>query len=283
MSSSRSLHGAGSSTSAMGRRQRGQATVEFVIAAMFFLIPLYLIIIALGKFADVQAGASQAARYAAWERTVWLSDTQWKNRMGSTANTKSTDELRSEIAWRVVGSNRTTIAANDKSRSDLRNGTLSMWTDGEGKPLLERYSDLTLAESGHALSLAECPTCVTPLDLKAGPLTLGIAVPQNNMVVADAAIAVGANSAALKRLFPAYTGYAGLQTSDRVALLPNEWMANGRNGVTTVVQDAVPTSKAPLKTALELAVKPMAPFAMEIIPLKVGDIRPDEIPADRLQ
>ena len=266
----------------MRRRQAGQAIVEFIVAAMFFLIPLYLIIIALGKFADVQAGATQAARYAAFERTVWLDDAAWRARMGS-GNAKTTAELRSEIAQRVVGQNRLTIAANDKARNSLSNGRLAMWTDGQGRDLLERFQDLTLAETRPTLSRTQLETSVIPTSVSLGGLTLGIDVPQNNMVAASAGIQVARNSAALKRLFPAYTGFDGLQLTDTVALLPNEWMANGRDGVTAVVKDAVPTAMPAVKTAMTAAVSPMYPFAWEVIPLKIGDIRPDEVPADRLR
>lgn len=264
------------------RRQDGQAIVEFIVAATFFLIPLYLIIIALGKFGDVQAGASQAARYVAWERTVWLDDASWRSRM-ATGNQKTTAEMRSEIAQRVVGDTRLTIAANDKSRNSLSNGQLAMWRDGKGQDLLERYQDLTLTESGRALTVTQCPTCATPAALNVAGLTVGINVPQNNMVVANAGIQVARNSAALQRLFPSYTGFNGLQLSDQVALLPNEWMANGRDGVTAVVKDAVPTATPAIKGVMTAAVAPMMPFAWEVIPLKIGDIRPDEVPADRLR
>lgn len=273
----------GRTAPSLNRRQDGQAIVEFIVAAMFFLIPLYLIIMALGKFSDVQAGASQAARYAAWERTVWLDDASWRSRMGTGSNQKTTAEIRSEIAQRVVGDTRLTIAANDKSRNNLSNGQLQMWRDGQGRDLLERYQDLTLTESGQALTVAQCPTCATPVALNVASLTVGINVPQNNMVVANAGIQVARNSAALQRLFPSYTGFNGLLLSDRVALLPNEWMANGRDGVTTVVKDAVPTATPAIKGLMTAAVAPMIPFAWEIIPLKIGDIRPDEVPADRLR
>lgn len=266
------------------RRQQGQAMVEFLVATMFVLVPLYLIIAALGKFADVQAGAQQAARYAAWERTIWSADSGWRARMGTT-NAKSTLEIRSEIAQRTLGENRLTIAATDRSRNALMNGTMRMWTDGSGQALLERYEDVGLAESNSRLGATECATCAfdTALPFPA-PFNLGINVPQNNMVVAAVSLDVARNSAPLKRLFPAYTGWNGLQLSDRVALLPNEWMANGRDAVKAVVKDAVPTANDPIKTVLSASVKaPMALFTKEIRDLKIGDIRPDEVPRDRLR
>ena len=258
--------------------------VEMIIAAMLFLIPLFLVVVALGKFADIQTTTSEAARYAAWERTVWYTDNDWRNRMGSAANAKSSNEIRSEIAQRIVGVTRPTLRADDKSKNSLSNGTLSLWTDSQGHPLLANYQDLTLTESPQSLTAAQCQACIVPTHLPfTAPFDLGIDVPNNDMVVAAAGMNVGVNSQSIKLLFPAYTGWAGLKTNDRVALLPNEWMANGRDGVTKIVKEAVPTSLNPLKGAIELAVKPLSPFTTEIIPLNFGQILPDEVPADRVR
>jgi len=50
---------------------RGQAASEFVLAATFFLVPLFLIIPLLGKYIDIHHAAIQQARYEAWEYTAW--------------------------------------------------------------------------------------------------------------------------------------------------------------------------------------------------------------------
>ncbi len=265
-------------------RQSGQAMVEMIVAAMFFLIPLFLVVVALGKFADIQTTTSEAARYAAWERTVWLTDNDWRNRMGSTANSKSSSEIRSEIAQRIVGVTRPTLRADDKTKNSLSNGSLSLWTDSQNRALLQNYEDLTLTESGKALTAAQCQACLLPTHLPfTAPFDLGIDVPNNDMVVAAAGMNVGMNSASLKLLFPSYTHWAGLKTNDRVALLPNEWMANGRDGVTKIIKEAVPTALQPLNAAVNLAVKPLSLFTTEIIPLSFGQILPDEVPADRVR
>lgn len=51
--------------------QWGQATVEFLVAAAFVLIPMAVLAPMLGKYIDAKQKVEQAARYAAWERTVW--------------------------------------------------------------------------------------------------------------------------------------------------------------------------------------------------------------------
>ena len=41
-------------------KQQGAALIEFVVIAMFVLVPMYLAVQALGKFADVRSVANNA-------------------------------------------------------------------------------------------------------------------------------------------------------------------------------------------------------------------------------
>lgn len=50
---------------------RGQALTEFLICASYVLIPLFLGLSMLAKYIDIKQAAVQAARYEAWEYTVW--------------------------------------------------------------------------------------------------------------------------------------------------------------------------------------------------------------------
>lgn len=56
------------------RRQHGQAMTEFVIAATFVLVPLFVFVPMLAKYIDFKHASIQAARYQAWEYTVWYND-----------------------------------------------------------------------------------------------------------------------------------------------------------------------------------------------------------------
>jgi hypothetical protein len=51
--------------------QKGQAATEFLIAAVFILVPLFLTIPLLGKYIDIRHAAVQQARFEAWEYTAW--------------------------------------------------------------------------------------------------------------------------------------------------------------------------------------------------------------------
>jgi len=53
---------------------RGQAMTEIVISATYVLIPLFIAIPMLAKYIDIKQAAVQAARYEAWEYTVWYDD-----------------------------------------------------------------------------------------------------------------------------------------------------------------------------------------------------------------
>ena len=56
------------------RHINGQAMTEFLICASFVLLPLFLGISLLAKYIDIKQTTIQAARYQAWEYTVWYAN-----------------------------------------------------------------------------------------------------------------------------------------------------------------------------------------------------------------
>lgn len=56
------------------RAQAGQALTEFVVVGSLVLVPLFLIVPVIAKVISQKQDVELAARYAAWERTVWYSD-----------------------------------------------------------------------------------------------------------------------------------------------------------------------------------------------------------------
>ncbi len=108
-------------------RQSGQAMTEMVIAASFVLVPLFLLIPWLGKYIDLQQSAIQAARYEAWEYTVWYNDVATEAPAGAVDESgsqiampeKSIAELQAEARQRFFSreayANIPTTEANDES------------------------------------------------------------------------------------------------------------------------------------------------------------------------
>lgn len=51
-------------------KQRGQSMTEFVVAASFVMVPLFIIVPTVGKYIDMKQATVQAARYSSWEYTA---------------------------------------------------------------------------------------------------------------------------------------------------------------------------------------------------------------------
>ena len=54
--------------------EKGQSMSEFVIAASFVLIPLFIIVPTVGKYIDMKQAAVSSARYATWEYSAHYVD-----------------------------------------------------------------------------------------------------------------------------------------------------------------------------------------------------------------
>lgn len=86
--------------------QRGQAITEFNVTAAFLLVPLFIMIPILGKYIDMKHASVQAARYMAWERTVWFEEAPAYTLTGDTkmAHVKSQATLQQETRVRFFSS-----------------------------------------------------------------------------------------------------------------------------------------------------------------------------------
>ncbi len=78
---------------------RGQALAELLVV-LLVLVPIVVALPLLARYADARQRTLEAARYAAWERTVWADpETPW----GEGENTKSDAEIATEIDERLLG------------------------------------------------------------------------------------------------------------------------------------------------------------------------------------
>ena len=120
-------------------RAHGQAMAEFNVAAVFVLLPVFLLIPLVAKYIDLRHSAVQAARTVAWERTVWFerspngTDTVPK---GSGAPARSDAEVQRVVANRVLGSSGRPLA-NADWQTDMVDGELNpFWKDHRGERLV---------------------------------------------------------------------------------------------------------------------------------------------------
>jgi hypothetical protein len=274
--------------SPVAARRQGQAMVEFLVAATFFLVPLFLAIVVFGKFIDVQHTITMAARYAAWERTVWYDDGGTTFSAHNGTNHKSAAQIGNELAVRLINdrSSATVIKNSDKTATSFVNGTDPMWRDNAGTAYLDRYdqrassvarmmpnTDFTGRALGVISALPAIPQVVG---------TLLPPVPSDTLAVAQVSLnGVARNSNAYKRLWPAW---AGLDFQATGAILSNTWYANGSTGTRNMVRDMLPTAKG-LGSAVDLMTKagyvPWDP--MNRAGPTFGKVEPDVVPPDRLR
>lgn len=131
------------------RSQNGQALIEFTIAAAALLVPLFLMLAYVAKYHDMQSATIQAARYAAWERTVYFGGQTWEcNYDDKTYRAKgkpSDAKWACGTAWKSDADIR-----NDVGRRFFKGSWLSsglddavderpFWSDLAGSPLLKDY------------------------------------------------------------------------------------------------------------------------------------------------
>ncbi len=146
----------------MMQNENGQAMTEFLICASFALVPLFFGISLLGKYIDIKQTAIQAARYEAWEYTVWFADNN-EPMTGFDAVAqpiKSTTLTRNETRQRFFtdpGNSETTqpITSTDAITGWSASAANPLWVDHTGMALYAGVdgSDASLSSSNDTPSL----------------------------------------------------------------------------------------------------------------------------------
>jgi hypothetical protein len=101
------------------RNQNGAVWVEFLVAASTVLLSMFFLIPMLGKYMDIRHSTESAARYSAWERTVWHGSVGEYD--SSNTQQKLSSHIENESNHRVLGSGNTLIYGEQKNDSDQQN------------------------------------------------------------------------------------------------------------------------------------------------------------------
>lgn len=253
------------------QRQHGQSMVEMVaiagVATMLFLGILYL-----GRFHDIQASAIQAARYAVWERTVHspaqMSDAQLESQTRARLFTyndkayKATDSKANGASWGVQSAN---------------------WYDHGGSERLVKAPDsVKISTAAHGLPGKAATAIEETIGVvsKVGELIGGgEKLPQGGLYTSSVTVAVNNLTN-----MPAPLNALNLQLTEKGALLTDSWDANGPQQAAERSRTFTPAGQlgkvdkllAPLKEVIAL----LEPALEDFHP---GQICPDIVPADRLQ
>lgn len=256
---------------------------EFVVVALLFTLPVFLLIPLLGKYLDMKSAAIQGARYVAWERTVFFG--------GSAASvswpgvTKNNAEMRNELRQRVF-SEHAQISNDDKNAADWGgNGLKAVWHNRDGSALLPSYDSVT-----QKISNRDTPGIVNDLLNLVVTVTDAVGsfrLETQGLYAADVAVSTNTlpvnmslDGDATKAFNP-----GALTFSDRNVVLANAWSANGAGHVKKQTQGLTPTGifNDPTVSSIWSAIRDIASVAApEIRSLSLGKIEPDVVPPDRL-
>lgn len=267
------------------RRERcgGQAMVEFVIGAVLFLIPVFLMIPVLGKYLDAKSTATVASRYAAWERTVWYAGSA--SSVAWPGNVKDDGEIANEIRQRLF-SEGAGIADGDKAANDFGGGGQRvLYHNRDGSSMLADYGAI-----GQGITNDDAPgivndivnLIVTVTDAL-GSFTLetkGLYTSTVTVNLGTQPIGMSLYDDPTKAFDPGVLGF-----TERNVILANGWSANGASHVKSQVQGLTPTSiftNPVVEVIWTIAKVLLTPFAPEVWLLELGKVEPDVVPPDRL-
>ena len=131
--------------------QRGQALLELLVA-MLAIVPVFFGVAWLARMQDMQQATIAAARALAFECTVRPQECSAAAQGhgesgGSTQNGQSanSEKFAAELRKRLFAAPRAGLRSDDNAAGEVTaaNGNV-LWTDRTGKPLLERFEDVSI-------------------------------------------------------------------------------------------------------------------------------------------
>ena len=233
--------------------QRGQATTEFVVVALA-LVPLFLLVVHVGKTIDLLHAAEGASRYAAFEAVVRHSGNGWK----------SDASLAAEVRRRFFSHPDAPLKTSDVA-GDFTAHRNPLWSDAGGRPFLPRLDD----DVGVALHIDAFDTI--PAAGFAGALGLSL----ENFATATVTV----RPASVPRLAPFDT--LRLSIARRTVLLADTWTAHDAAQVRARIESAPSLYPvAPWRALVDVA--GALPALVFDPPLRAGDFDWDVVPCDRM-
>lgn len=161
------------------KKQTGQAMTEFIVTAVYLLVPLFLIIPLLAKYIDIKHAGINAARYQAWEYTSWhdpsddheimdnFTSTARPNKSRARTENETTRRFFSRIQQSRPGTPAVQITSADAGTAWTLAEANPLWKDHRGNYLVDR-------PLGNSLSTANATPGFTLGGVDIGTLVNGI-------------------------------------------------------------------------------------------------------------
>lgn len=253
--------------------QSGQGMVSFLVASVFLFVPISLGINYLAKLGDARHKTHEAARYSAWERTVWSpSDT--------TYNVKTTDEINHETVRRIFGL--APLPLNSRDDRAVSGGSpdldpnMTLWPlKGQRSSVLDSFDD------GQYSSLVVTNHSATgSLSSVVNEVASQFNLNERGLYEATVAFRFSKNSNFKPELMIG-DATSFIKVNAKSALLVDAWNATNSTMVANRVRGTVLTDLLN-NSALDALKTAIAPFHPEIRKFEPGLIEPEILPCQRL-
>ncbi len=256
------------------RRESGQSLVETAIVGVFVLVPVFLLVPLLGKYIDLQSATLQAARNAAFERTVW-SDSGRRN------DTQVAQESNHALAQRVTSRFFGPLDQPIQSTGSHSYSPRALWVGTAGNSLVPAARDIQV-------TLSQSASPDAPDQLLKPALRLESVLSQGGPL---RALNFKGLFSATASVTPRAITYPFLQAVDPTfrahdTLLADGWGASRDKGSSSDVKAQI---QASLPRGLGVFRDSMAPFQLTLQDLRglhlenVLTDNPQEVPQDHLQ
>lgn len=246
--------------------QRGQAMVELLVAAAFVLVPLFILAPLLGKYIDLQSSVLQAARYAAFQRTVWSASGQ---RNGHAVAQESDTDIATRAILRYFSIPGQGITSTGNTLAQYQpNG---LWVDQANHALLPQYGAIQVNLGPNS---GTSDTALHVMQSTVGSIPAGPVLGYGGLFTAK----VDAKPVAIPYPKPFDTLALDFQGHD--TLLTNGWVAANSSDVVRQVQRSLP----PGETSLNGIVGGLGLMFPDLSSLQLGNVISDttaELPTDR--
>ena len=270
------------------KKQQGQALTEVVIVLLLVLIPLFIFAWAFSSYHNTRREALSAARYAAWERTVWAEKVPGDLPAATARVVREKSEIESDLLARFFIQPDAPIITNTGTPAPLKNadraGFFRLHTgdnlvelekvsggDGEGtRPKLE------LVELGKNTSKsAEVINQITKI------ISLGHGLDLESKGLYQSRVSLKLNG------IKGVKGFSNinLTLNESAAVLSNGWSAGGASHEKYRVTPFVPTAtlfgQEPVKDIIDTITDVMGILVPPYKDLELGKIETDVVPVDR--
>lgn len=239
---------------------RGQSLVEFLVA-LAVLMPLFVAITFAGRYGDLQQTATQASRYAAFQRAM-------QPNSGRLSDATIEDQMRARFFAAGDTLNKGRIQSDD-SVSKLKKADTqpALWEDLSGEPLMKAYDQITLTWADTAIGTGAVASAMGVMTKTAGKSYPGGRVARVEVKLNNKLDQI--NDSPKPIVIAAATAAAGDGLS-----------SSGSQGTRDAAATIVPTSYIPdaLSGFLELAIDLFEPEGP-----KLGCIKPDVVAGNRLE